>query len=189
MLRTVICALQGNLDLYIPRKRFSRPQSQSPHSCVCERFIYSCCRSNYLPAVSQNRAYPYRPRSSFSGNICFEFSVLYLCRVLSHWPVLSCTLLYSPVLPCAFLCFFDFFCALLGCLVPSCTALSCSVLQRWILGRNPDKCLKGFPPCYSITPTACLEICISSNSRNLLQFLERRKEENLIENHTPFPMV
>jgi hypothetical protein len=33
----------------------------------------------------------------------------------------------------------------------------------------------------------CLEI--SSNSRNLLQFLLRRKEENLIENHTRFPLV
>ncbi len=39
----------------------------------------------------------------------------------------------------------------------------------------------------------CLEISISSNSRNLLQFLEfsyctlvRRKVENLIKNHTPF---
>ncbi len=41
----------------------------------------------------------------------------------------------------------------------------------------------------------CLEIYISSNSRNLLQFLlfscctQRRKEENLIKNHTPFSMV
>jgi hypothetical protein len=35
----------------IPRKGIARPQSQCPHSCVCERFIYSrdrfasfCCR-------------------------------------------------------------------------------------------------------------------------------------------------
>jgi hypothetical protein len=45
---------------------------------------------------------------------------------------------------------------------------------------NPDKSLKNFLPCYS------------SNSRNLLQFLQfsycslyRRKEENMIENNTP----
>ncbi len=25
----------------IPRKGIARPQSQFPHSCVCERFIYS----------------------------------------------------------------------------------------------------------------------------------------------------
>ncbi len=49
-----------------------------------------------------------------------------------------------------------------------------------ILGRHP-KSLKSFPPCYSQAPLlrACLEISISSNSRNLLQTLhckaERRK--------------
>ncbi len=49
---------------------------------------------------------------------------------------------------------------------------------------------KSFPPCYSqSTLQLCLEISISSNSRNLLQFLLRRKEENLIEKHTHFPMV
>jgi hypothetical protein len=40
------------------------------------------------------------------------------------------------------------------------------------LGRNPDKSLKSFPPCYSQSPLQlCLEIYISSYSRNLLQFL------------------
>ena len=60
-----------------------------------------------------------------------------------------------------------------------------------------DESLKIFSPCYSQSPLQlCLEISISSNSRNLLQVLEfsccilkRRKEENLIENHTPRPMV
>ncbi len=28
----------------------ARPQSKSPHSCVCERFIYSQDRSTYFPA-------------------------------------------------------------------------------------------------------------------------------------------
>ncbi len=37
-----------------------------------------------------------------------------------------------------------------------------------ILGRNPDKSLKSFPPCKSQSPLQlCLEISISSNSRNL----------------------
>jgi len=31
----------------IPRKRIARPQSQFPHSCVCERFIYFHYRSAY----------------------------------------------------------------------------------------------------------------------------------------------
>ncbi len=33
--------LQRKSHLCIPFLRFARPQSQSPHSCVCERFIYS----------------------------------------------------------------------------------------------------------------------------------------------------
>ncbi len=42
-----------------------------------------------------------------------------------------------------------------------------------ILRRNPEKNLKSFPPCYSKSPLQlCLEISISSNSRNLLQFLQ-----------------
>jgi hypothetical protein len=34
-------ALQRNLDLCILRKGIARPQSQFPHSCFCERLIYS----------------------------------------------------------------------------------------------------------------------------------------------------
>ncbi len=42
-----------------------------------------------------------------------------------------------------------------------------------ILGRKPDKSPKRFLPCYSKSPQQlCLEIYISSNSRNLLQFLK-----------------
>jgi hypothetical protein len=44
-------ALQRNFGLYIPRKGTARPQSQLPHSCVCERFIYSHDRSTYFPAA------------------------------------------------------------------------------------------------------------------------------------------
>ncbi len=63
-----------------------------------------------------------------------------------------------------------------------------------------DKSLKSLSPCYSQSPLQLFfEISIPAHSRNLLQFLQfsyctahctyRRKEENLIENHGPFPMV
>jgi hypothetical protein len=49
---------------------------------------------------------------------------------------------------------------------------------------------------FTVTSVALPWDFISSNSRNLLQFLQlsyrtlwRRKEENLLENHTHFPMV
>jgi hypothetical protein len=38
------------LEKNIPRKGIARPQSQSPHSCVCERFLYSQDRSAYSAA-------------------------------------------------------------------------------------------------------------------------------------------
>ncbi len=66
-----------------------------------------------------------------------------------------------------------------------------------ILGRNPDKSFKIFPPCYSQPPILqlWLQISISSNSRNLLKFLQLSyftlwKEKNLIEHHTikPYPL-
>ena len=34
----------------IPRRGIARPQFQFPHSCVCERFIYSHDRSTYSAA-------------------------------------------------------------------------------------------------------------------------------------------
>jgi hypothetical protein len=43
------------------------------------------------------------------------------------------------------------------------------VFRSRILGRNPDKSLKSFPPCYTESSLQlCLMISISSNSRNLL---------------------
>jgi hypothetical protein len=42
-----------------------------------------------------------------------------------------------------------------------------------ILGRNPDKSRKSFLPCHAQSPLRlCLGISTSSNSLNLLQFLE-----------------
>jgi|LakMenEpi03Aug12_release.lakeMendotaPanAssembly.Ray.scaffolds.fasta_scaffold546660_1 hypothetical protein len=44
--------------------------------------------------------------------------------------------------------------------------------RGWILGRNPEKSLQIFPPLYSKSPLQlCIGISISSNLRNLLQFL------------------
>jgi hypothetical protein len=41
-------ALQQKSYLCIPFLGILRPQSQFPHSCVCERFMYSQDRSTYL---------------------------------------------------------------------------------------------------------------------------------------------
>ncbi len=38
------------LETNIPRKGTARPQSQFPHSCVCEQFIYSHDRFAYSAA-------------------------------------------------------------------------------------------------------------------------------------------
>jgi hypothetical protein len=43
--------LQINFDFCISRKGTARPLSQFPHSCVCERFIYSHDWSTYFPAA------------------------------------------------------------------------------------------------------------------------------------------
>ncbi len=44
--------LQGKSHLCIPFLGIARPQSQFPHSCVCEQFIYSQeDRSTYFPAA------------------------------------------------------------------------------------------------------------------------------------------
>ncbi len=45
--------LQGKSQLCIPFLGIARPQSQFPHSCVCERFIYSQDRSTHFPAADQ----------------------------------------------------------------------------------------------------------------------------------------
>ncbi len=55
-----------------------------------------------------------------------------------------------------------------------------------ILGRNPDKSLKSFPPCYSQSSLQlCLEIYISSNSRNLLKFLQRKRRKTWLKTLPP----
>ncbi len=90
-------ALQRKFHLCIPFLGIARPQSQFPHSCVCERVICSQDRSTYfLQQNGQidcgNISIAHRhmnveigtvlwPSYSLSGNICFQFSVLVLCSV------------------------------------------------------------------------------------------------------------
>ncbi len=73
----------------IPRKGISRPQSQFPHSCVCERFKYSqdrsavCCRKLCGQIVEIFKSLTdtwmwklgLRPRNPFSGNREMGFSL------------------------------------------------------------------------------------------------------------------
>jgi hypothetical protein len=61
-----------------------------------------------------------------------------------------------------------------------------------ILGRNPDKSLKSFPPCYPKSPLQlCLEISFSSNSTYSYSFYSvflytvKEKGGNLTENQIP----
>jgi hypothetical protein len=59
-----------------------------------------------------------------------------------------------------------------------------------MFGRNPDKSLKSFPPCYSqSTVQLCLEFSISSNSRNLIKFLLYTvKEKGGKPDRKPYPL-
>ncbi len=106
-------------QLCIPGKGIARPQSQFPHSCVCERFIYSQDWFTYFPTDTMWKL-GLRPRSSFSGNIWFEFLVLCLYSVVAcvhslwsySWPLvvntppyhvvsaLKYSMLYPPWTPC-----------------------------------------------------------------------------------------
>ncbi len=61
--------LQRQFSLYIPFLGIARPQSQFPHSCVCERFIYSQDRSTYfLQQKRQTRMYIIRSQTHECGN-------------------------------------------------------------------------------------------------------------------------
>jgi hypothetical protein len=55
----------------IPRKGIARPQSKFPHSCVCERFIYSHHQSAYSAAgkyVDRSWEYINRSQTHECGN-------------------------------------------------------------------------------------------------------------------------
>jgi hypothetical protein len=85
-------ALQRQFRLYIPFLGIARPQSQFPHSCVCELFIYiprigphiSSSRNGssivgIYNSLTDTRMWKLglRPRYSFSGNICFKVSAFF----------------------------------------------------------------------------------------------------------------
>jgi hypothetical protein len=84
---------------YIPFLGTAGPQSQFPHSCVCDLYIprigplISCSRiGRSIVGIYKQLTDTWmlklrlRPRHSFSGNICFEFSVLVLCSVSTLCP-------------------------------------------------------------------------------------------------------
>ncbi len=89
----IICQIETQIwilsmphcNLCIPFLGIARPRSKFPHSCVCEGFIYSQSQD---PRIGRSIVGIYKsltdirvwelglwPRNSFSGNICFEFSV------------------------------------------------------------------------------------------------------------------
>ncbi len=86
----------------IPFLEIARFQSQFPHSCVCEQFIprngphISCSRiGKSLVGIqylyeSLTDTWMWKlglwPRESFSGHICFKFSVLVLCSASVQEP-------------------------------------------------------------------------------------------------------
>ncbi len=94
-----IYALQQQFRLYIPFLGIARPQSQFPHSCVFERFIFrislhisSSRTGRHIEGIYNSLTdtclwkLGMRPRYSFSGNICFKFSAFCLCSV-GDWMV------------------------------------------------------------------------------------------------------
>jgi hypothetical protein len=47
----ILNTLHTRSGLCIPKNETARPRSQFPHSCICERFVYSHDLSTYLAAV------------------------------------------------------------------------------------------------------------------------------------------
>jgi hypothetical protein len=85
--------MQTRSNLCIHRNKTTRPRSQFPNSCRCERFyiLYSHKRSKIGGPIvgiykSLTDTWMYelgtRPRGFISGNICFEFLVQYLCSAV-----------------------------------------------------------------------------------------------------------
>jgi hypothetical protein len=58
-LALLVCrsTLQGKSHLCILFPGIAWPQSKFPHSCVCERFIYSQDRSTYFPSADRSWKY------------------------------------------------------------------------------------------------------------------------------------
>ncbi len=88
--------MQRKSNLCILRKGIAWPQYQFPHSYLCERFtyifpgsvnIFFCRKGTPLVGIYKKLTDIWmwklglRPRNSFPGNMCFEFSILCLCSV------------------------------------------------------------------------------------------------------------
>ncbi len=105
--------LYRKFETNVPRKGIARPQSQFPHSCVCERFIYSHNRPAYSAARKYldrywkyiNRSqthecgnWDWGRRNSFSGNTNMGFSLqckTFFIYFRSHVPIANSDL--SPL--------------------------------------------------------------------------------------------
>ncbi len=93
-----LSALQRQFRLYIPFLGIAQPQTQFPHSCVCERLdiprigphISSSRKGRPIVGIYNSLTDTWmwklglRPRYSFSGNICIKFSAFCLCSV-AQW--------------------------------------------------------------------------------------------------------
>ncbi len=100
--------LQWKFDLCSPRKESVHPQSQSPHSCLCEQFIYS----HLFPAAEKaDRPWEYINRSQ--KHECRNWD---WCRAVSFLGIFISNFLYAvfalpspshPLYPCTFLMYND----------------------------------------------------------------------------------
>ncbi len=107
--------LQRKNHLCIPFLGIARPQSQFPHLCVCERFIYYQDRSAFflcrrigrsiVVGIYKSLTDTWRlklrmwPRSSYFGNICYEFSELVLRSLHIYSKAEKAQYLYSKTKP------------------------------------------------------------------------------------------
>ncbi len=141
-------ALRGKSHLCIPFLGIVRPQSQFPHSCVCERFIYSQDRSTYFPAAEQadrswkyislSQVYECRNWETEHCNSVLEITVSFL--VIHKWEP-DIYIGFSPALPLQ--------CSVWYHHLPSC--------QKGIFYREAvqSHCVKAGPKLFEIHPSGC----------------------------------
>ncbi len=68
------------------RKGIARPQSKFPHTCVCERFIYSQDRSTYFPAAEYaDRSWEYINRSQTRELACMWVRICKAILLPASW--------------------------------------------------------------------------------------------------------